>query len=83
MGDQVQIVEQEYVRIDRVKSFIIQIMNVELNKSVNFMVSILNRYGLQIDVKSITLEGDEYRAWGNDDTYLYKIVAERFGFTLE
>lgn len=31
---------------------------------------------------SITLSGDEYAAWGDDDNYIYEKIAERHGLTL-
>jgi hypothetical protein len=31
---------------------------------------------------SITLSGDDYLAWGDDDSYLYEKVAEKLGLTL-
>ena len=32
-----------------------------------------------IDTKMIIIEGEEYRAWGNDDAYIKNIVFERLG----
>lgn len=31
---------------------------------------------------SITLTGEDYAAWGDDDNYLYQEVAEKLGLTL-
>ena len=31
---------------------------------------------------SITLTGEDYAAWGDDDNYLYEKVAEKLGLTL-
>jgi len=32
-----------------------------------------------VDVKMIRIDGDEYKAWGNDDTYIENIVFEKLG----
>lgn len=32
-----------------------------------------------LDVKVIILEGDEYKAWGNDDKYIKNIVYSKLG----
>lgn len=35
-----------------------------------------------IDTKILFIEGDEYRAWGNDDTYIKNIVFQRLGIQI-
>jgi hypothetical protein len=32
-----------------------------------------------IDTKMIIIEGDEYKAWGNDDGYIKNIVFQKLG----
>ena len=83
MDSPVQIVKKEYIRSDIVKSFMLQMINVELNKSVSFSVLLMDEHSRLVDVKNFTLQGEEYHSWGNDDTYLYRVVAEKLGFTLE
>lgn len=35
-----------------------------------------------IDTKIIIIEGDEYKAWGNDDTYIKNIVFSKLGISM-
>jgi hypothetical protein len=35
-----------------------------------------------IDMKMLIIEGDEYKAWGNDDAYIKNIVFERLGIQI-
>lgn len=32
-----------------------------------------------LDMKRIEIEGDEYKAWGNDDAYLEQIIYSKLG----
>lgn len=32
-----------------------------------------------LDVKQFEIEGDEYKQWGNDDSYLEKIIYSKLG----
>jgi len=32
--------------------------------------------------QSLTLKGDDYKAWSNDDSYLYTYVANKLGYTV-
>jgi hypothetical protein len=34
-----------------------------------------------IDIKLFYIEGDEYKAWGNDDTYLETLIYSKLGLT--
>jgi hypothetical protein len=41
-----------------------------------------NEY-LPIDTKTIIIEGQAYKDWGNDDAYIKKIVYETLGIPIE
>ena len=53
-----------------------------LNVSATFTVFVLNN-NQQLYTKQITLAGDDYKNWGNDDTYLVNYVAKQLGLTIQ
>jgi len=36
---------------------------------------------VMVDAKMITITGDDYAGWGNDDTYIVDYVLRKFGLT--
>ena len=53
-----------------------------LNVSATFTVFVFN-HNQQLYTKQITLAGDDYKNWGNDDTYLVNYVAKQLGLTIQ
>jgi hypothetical protein len=39
-------------------------------------------WGSPLMTGSITLSGDDYANWGNDDNYIYEQIAAKLGLTL-
>ena len=54
---------------------------ITLNSSVSFNVFVLSNNNV-VYTRRITLSGDDYKNWGNDDTYLVNYVANQLGFTV-
>jgi len=54
---------------------------VMLNESASFEVWMFSPENEIIGVESVTIQGDEYSAWGNDDEYIYSIVLQKLGMT--
>lgn len=61
--------------------FLDYIFQFQLYKSVSFTV-FLTFQGKQVSSKQITISGEDYKNWGNDDSYLINFVAKQLGFTL-
>ena len=38
---------------------------------------------IPLDTQLIIIEGDEYKAWGNDDSYIKNLVFRKLGITLK
>ena len=75
-----RIVPKEYVRIaDRI---IVWTIILELGKSVCVSQTIAGQGDIVAKAGSIVLEGADYDAWGNDDTYIAQKIAEVEGLTL-
>jgi len=61
-----------------------QIENVcEIFLSVSCSLNIsFYKNNVRVTSTCITLSGDDYKKWGNDDSYLINYVAQKFGFII-
>lgn len=50
-----------------------------LNEYVVFCVSLFDNSNQLIQREYVRIEGDEYKSWGEDDMYIKKVVASKFG----
>ena len=57
-------------------------MRLELFKQADLHVTVLSSDGRIIHSQPLTLQGDDYKAWSSDDSYLYKYVANKLGYTV-
>lgn len=55
---------------------------VVLWQSASFAWQLLTEEGHQISQGNMGISGDEYKAWGTDDDYIYQIVASDLNLTL-
>jgi len=62
--------------------FSLDISQMTLNESAIFRVSLYDSNDSCFGNKYVTLEGQVYTDWGNDDTYVINYVALVLGFTL-
>ena len=58
------------------------VFQITLNSSVSFNVFVLSNNNV-VYTRQMTLSGDDYKNWGNDDTYLINYVANQLGFTVK
>ena len=65
-----------------ITSFTVNVMRLELFQSVTVNVMLYGENGGFLEVKTITLSGQDYLDWNNNDQYLIDKVAEKLGFTL-
>ena len=67
-------------KTEEITNIKINIMSLELFKSVTIVVSLLNNNDNIIDNKIIKLEGNDYLNWNNDDNYIKNIVLLKLGY---
>ncbi len=65
-----------------VKSFKVDVISLDLFKSVTVLATLFCEDGSCVGTRTYTIEGAEYLAWNNDDQYLINTVAQKLGFTL-
>lgn len=76
------ILPYDKVTSQQIVKFTMEIYSLVLNTSATFRVSMYNIHGNVIDNVSVIIEGDDYKAWNNDDNYVVQYVASKLGFTL-
>ena len=57
------------------------VFQMQLGVSATFTV-FLTYNGIQMYSKQITMSGNDYKNWGNDDDYVQIFVARQLGFTI-
>ena len=65
-----------------INSFTYTVRSFELSVQITFSVFLYDENGQYLDNTNITLSGDDYTAWGNDDTYIKIYIANALGLTL-
>ena len=63
-------------------SFTINVIQLDLFKSVTVNVMLFGADGNFIEVKTITLSGQDYQKWDNNDQYLIDKIMEILGLSL-
>jgi hypothetical protein len=61
----------------------IQVVSMIFNERVTLQVLLYNKPDefktVNVEEKFLVIEGEEYTAWGNDDTYLENLVLQKLG----
>ena len=65
-----------------ITSFTVNVMRLELFESVTVNAMLYGAQGNFLEVKTLTISGQDYLDWNNDDKYLIDKVAQLLGFTL-
>jgi len=54
-----------------------RIIDLKLNESVRVAVYFYNENNLFVEATQYLIEGEEYKQWSNDDTYLIKLIKQK------
>jgi hypothetical protein len=65
-----------------ITSFTVNVMRLELFQSVTVNAMLYGANGGFLEVKTLTISGQDYLDWNNDDQYLINKVAQLLGFTI-
>jgi len=60
----------------------VQGTSVTLGQNASFYWQLLTEEGHQVQSGNLGISGDEYKAWGADDDYVYEIVAKDLGLKI-
>ena len=78
----VNINQFEQVKTTIITSMTVRVMMFDLFKGATFQVSLMDENGNGVDSKMVEIKGDDYKNWGGDDTFIYKYIAKKLGFTM-
>jgi len=76
------IIPFEHVTTEKIVRFEVESINVQLFSTAIICVNLFNQDGYRVKVERITLSGDNYTNWGNDDQYILMFVATSLGYTV-
>ena len=76
----VNINDYTFVQTSIINNIHINILKIELFKGITLSVNLLSNNKL-IDSRIMSISGDEYTNWGNDDTYIINLVLSKLNLT--
>ena len=81
MDQEISVVPKEFIKTSLITQASVKIVNLELGNQVSLYVFLKDEAGNLFEAKFITIAGDEYQNWGNDDNYLITVALEKCGLT--
>jgi hypothetical protein len=82
MSIQVSIIPTEQVKTQKITSFTVKILELQLHKQATIFVCLFDET-VFVDAKTIVMKGADYESWGQDDNYINQFVARSLGFSLQ
>lgn len=55
----------------------IQILEIKMFESIRVAVYLMDERDIVMESTQFIIEGDEYNAWSNDDTYIMKLIKQK------
>jgi hypothetical protein len=77
----IDVVPKEFVTIRVANSVEMRIQNLNLGVSVDMTCLIKDENGNIFEVKNVSISGEEYTNWGNNDAYLVTTVLSKLELT--
>jgi len=64
-----------------ISSFNYNVNNLVLSSSITFNVILLDENNVPVSVQQVTISGDDYKNWGNNDQYVINYICNALGVT--
>lgn len=64
-----------------IHGFNLVVKSFQLNREITFNVVLFDSAGTPLQVKEVCISGDDYQAWGNDDSYVENYICNALGLT--
>jgi hypothetical protein len=77
----VNVQDKEVVTTQTISQVEILEGNIQLGQSVRFPVKLLDSNSGLISVEFVEVSGEEYLAWGTDDSYINNLILTKLGLT--
>ena len=82
LTQKINVVPFEKTEVNTITNISIHITKVDLFKEVVLAIRFYNVAGIVISVEALTVSGEDYAKWGNDDNYLYDYVSAKLNITI-
>lgn len=73
--------DKQFVTTKNAARVQIGVSSLTLGEKCVFRVYYYDIDGILVHMEDVVMEGDDYRAWGNDDDYCINFVTNRLGLT--
>jgi hypothetical protein len=83
MNTSINVQASTVTSVKTITSFSVRVQPLELFKSVSIIAILFDSDGSVVDTKFMTLEGDDYLGWNNDDQYIINYVANKLNLTVQ
>lgn len=77
----VDIEDYEQVNTLTFTSIEVFVIGIALGVNARLGVRMFGKDGKPLDSKQLTMDGEDYKNWGNDDDYVINFVCKKLGFT--
>jgi len=74
------IVPFDLISTTTITSFDIDGIDIQLFSSAKVRVNLFNSQRHRVDIRYVSIAGDDYTNWGNDDQYIITFVSNALGF---
>jgi len=81
-NNSINIVPQAQTTVKTISSFSIDVINIKLFQSAILNVILYDENKNYISSQSVEINGDDYKKWGNDDSYISNFIAQKLGLQL-
>ena len=76
----ISVIDSPYTKSYTINKVVIRVMNLELYKSVNVHVRLMDNNQM-VKSEMILIAGEDYTNWGNNDDYIVTYVLTKLGLT--
>lgn len=77
----IKVENKDYIKTSTITNLNMKIASLILNTSVQVLAVAVDTEGNYVYNEVINIEGEDYKNWGSDDTYLENFVLAKLGLT--
>lgn len=79
---EINIQPKTFVTTHTSNKIMVVVSNIQLFQKADIYVQFLDNSGIIVDQKTLTMEGDEYLSWTNNDQYVIDWAMQKLGLSL-
>lgn len=79
----VTVIPEPFIKISpMITGFIWSVKELVLNESITFCISLVDQNDKILQNTHIIVDGEDYKNWSNDDTYIINFICRKLNLTL-